>query len=136
MRRVPVPTHRRLTILAVSTGLLVLAGSGRAEPPCLADVKKFCADTPVGSGKIQACLKAHEADLSPACKKGLADIGKRVGPFVATCRYDIVQFCADEPPGSGRVGSCLQKHRDELSPECKDRVDQVNKPDAPAGAKP
>ncbi len=122
------PSHRRLTILAALMGVLVAAGSGRAEPPCRADVKKFCADAPAAGGKVQACLKAHETELSQACKKHLDDIGHRSGPLVAECRYEIALFCSDVSPGGGRIASCLQGKRDELSPGCKDRLDKAGKP--------
>ena len=57
------PTRLHLTTLGISIGLLALAGSARAELPCVGDVKKFCADTPAGGGRIQACLKSHADEL-------------------------------------------------------------------------
>jgi Cysteine rich repeat len=30
---------------------------------CAADVKQFCADTKPGEGRVEACIKAHFADL-------------------------------------------------------------------------
>ena len=35
---------------------------------CGGDAKKFCQGIPSGQGRILACLKSKEADLSPACK--------------------------------------------------------------------
>ncbi|MGB0057938.1 MAG: cysteine rich repeat-containing protein, partial [Methyloceanibacter sp.] len=40
---------------------------------CAADVKQFCAGTEAGEGRIKACSKAHFADLTDACKVGLAN---------------------------------------------------------------
>jgi len=40
---------------------------------CAADVKQFRADTKPGEGRVEACIKAHFADLSDACKVGLAN---------------------------------------------------------------
>jgi Golgi apparatus protein 1 len=108
--------------LAVLLGVCALAGVAGAEVPCASDVKKLCADVPAGGGKIQTCLKDHAKELSPDCQKHLDDLSKKIGGLVATCRYDIARFCADQNPGGGRIAGCLQKHRDELSPECKDRV--------------
>src|ERR1051326_5880272 len=34
---------------------------------CLGDVERLCNDVPPGSGRIARCLKAHKAELSPAC---------------------------------------------------------------------
>ena len=42
----------------------------RSEGPCAADVKKFCGDVKPGQGAIARCMRAHEAELSPACRDG------------------------------------------------------------------
>ena len=41
------------------------------ERPCKADREKFCAGVKKGKGRIKKCLKAHENELSPACKAKL-----------------------------------------------------------------
>ncbi len=113
--------HRRV---AVSIAVLMLAASVAAagDPPCIPEVKKYCANEPAGVGAVQACLKRHEADLSATCKAKVADLQKEVGAIAATCQYDIMRFCDDVTPGGGRVAACLQNHRDDLSPECNDRL--------------
>jgi hypothetical protein len=35
---------------------------------CDADIEKLCKDVDPGSGRVAACLKAKQAELSPACK--------------------------------------------------------------------
>jgi hypothetical protein len=40
---------------------------------CAADVKQYCAGTEAGEGRIEACMKAHFADVSDACKVALAN---------------------------------------------------------------
>ena len=40
---------------------------------CAADVKQFCADTKPGEGRLEACIKAHVADVSDACKVAMAN---------------------------------------------------------------
>ena len=35
--------------------------------------KQFCADTKPGEGRVEACIKTHFADVSDACKVGLAN---------------------------------------------------------------
>jgi hypothetical protein len=40
---------------------------------CAADVKQFCASTEPGEGRVEACMKAHVADVSDACKVALAN---------------------------------------------------------------
>jgi hypothetical protein len=39
---------------------------------CAADVKKVCAGTKPGRGRVQACMKDHLADVSEPCKEALA----------------------------------------------------------------
>lgn len=40
-----------------------------AHEACRGDVEKFCKDVKPGGGRIIACLKSHEKDLSPACRE-------------------------------------------------------------------
>ena len=52
------------------------AGKGRARP-CRADAQRLCAGIKPGEGRIVACLKSHESDLSAACKANLANLRSR-----------------------------------------------------------
>ena len=36
-------------------------------------VKQFCAGTQPGEGRVEACMKAHIADVSDACKVAMAN---------------------------------------------------------------
>ncbi|MEQ1695215.1 MAG: cysteine rich repeat-containing protein [Hyphomicrobiaceae bacterium] len=40
---------------------------------CAGDVQKFCATVEKGKGAIRTCLESHSADLTPACKTGMAE---------------------------------------------------------------
>jgi hypothetical protein len=120
------PSRGRVTLLAI--GVLASIGSAAAEPPCRADVKKLCPDATAAGGKVQSCLKAHEAELSQPCKQRIDEIKRRMGPLVAACYYDITHWCSDVSPGGGRVASCLEAKRDELTPECRDRLAKRDAP--------
>jgi Cysteine rich repeat len=39
---------------------------------CGGDFHKFCSDVQAGGGRAVACLRAHAADLSPACRAALS----------------------------------------------------------------
>jgi hypothetical protein len=41
----------------------------KAHEACKADIQKLCADVKPGEGRIHQCLKAHESELSAACKE-------------------------------------------------------------------
>jgi hypothetical protein len=107
-------------IVATLAGLALLWPSRlpAAEPICAADVHKLCGDVPVGGGRIQACLKQHEAQVSEACRNKLDKLGAEVKLLAAVCRWDIARLCSDVDPGAGRVLQCLQTNQAQLSPEC------------------
>ena len=39
---------------------------------CSGDFQKFCSGVQLGGGRAAACLRAHEAELTPACRSALA----------------------------------------------------------------
>jgi hypothetical protein len=43
-----------------------------ARAACASDVEKLCASVPSGGGRIIACLKQHEAEVSDGCKQAIA----------------------------------------------------------------
>jgi hypothetical protein len=107
---------------ALLVGLAVVPAAARDPNPCAADIEKFCSKVPIGGGRIQACLKEHEKELSPECAARHENLEQQIGSLVATCRNDISRFCSDVSPGRGRIAACLQQHRSELSPACADRL--------------
>jgi Cysteine rich repeat len=46
---------------------------------CQGDVQQFCQDVSPGGGRIAACLKQHESELSSSCKATLAQAPSRRG---------------------------------------------------------
>jgi hypothetical protein len=105
--------------LTMVTGV---AHAANAANPCAADIAKLCKDVPVGTGKVQACLKEHEKELSGECAAWFGTFRRATGNLAATCRQDISRFCQKITPGQGRVRECLDKNRDQLSPTCRDQL--------------
>ena len=61
----------KLLFLALASGfalaLAAPADSAETAGPCAADAAKFCKDVKPGEGRVAACLKDHEKELSQAC---------------------------------------------------------------------
>ncbi len=91
-----------------------------AEPkgPCAADVKKFCGDVKPGQGAIAKCMKAHEAELSPACRESSKARAEKAERVREECKADAEKFCKGIAPGGGRILSCLKSRQAELQPAC------------------
>jgi hypothetical protein len=121
-------TLRRRALLSLLIAVALLPGIARGVTPCQPDIDKFCSKVPIGSGRIQACLKEHEKELSPECASRYETLTKDAGNLVATCRYDIRRFCWDVSPGGGRIGGCLERNRGDLSPSCADRLRKAGEP--------
>jgi hypothetical protein len=43
---------------------------------CRADYRAHCSDVDIGGGRVVQCLQANAASLSPACRDGLAALGR------------------------------------------------------------
>jgi len=41
--------------------------------------------------------------------------------FAWPCQEDILKFCKEVTPGSGRLDRCLREHQDEVSRECREK---------------
>ena len=108
-----------LFCLSLWIGINVYAEDTR---PCADDVSKFCKDVKPGGGRIANCLKEHEKDLSPACKKRTEEIMMRAKEVHKACADDIDKFCKDVQIGKGNIARCLRGHKGELSPECNGAV--------------
>src|SRR5207253_8113867 len=90
----------------------------RREGPCAADVKKFCGDVQPGQGGIAKCMKAHEAQLSPACRESSKARAEKAERVREECKADAEKFCKGIAPGGGRIRSCLKSRQAELQPAC------------------
>ena len=106
------------TIARLTFAALLAAGSARAEDACRADVERLCAGIPPGGGRIAACLKANEAQVSPACKAEQASVRAKVKEVGEACADDVRSYCADVTAGQGRVLRCLAQNQGNLTPAC------------------
>lgn len=71
-----------LMTLAAGFALALAAPAAAADTPkgpCAADAAKFCKDVKPGEGRVAACLKEHEKELSQACRDRKALKAGRAG---------------------------------------------------------
>ena len=114
--------------------LLIFVLNASAEnvgmKPCADDIAKFCKDVKPGEGRIVACLKEHQNDLSASCKEKMekmAEVRKKGSEMNKACHDDISKFCKDVKPGGGKIIQCLKEHSSDLSSECKGALPQGKK---------
>ncbi len=115
---------------AILTLSLMVASSGRAMAQsvfdaCGKEIESHCADVTPGDGRLLSCLYAHEDKISDACDAAIAEIADLLDTFFELvryskqeCRADIEKFCTDVEIGGGRVFSCLNSHKAELTGAC------------------
>ncbi len=107
---------------------LTVATSVSAEQntrPCAEDAAKLCKGVQQGEGRVARCLKEHANELSPACKKNIAEMKEKVQEFAQACKDDSAKLCKGTKPGGGRTLQCLKQHEGELSPACKEKMNQL-----------
>jgi hypothetical protein len=113
------------TIARIMLAALMTLGVARAQDACKADVEKLCAGIPQGGGRIAACLKANEAQVSPACKQQVQAVAKKVREVGDACRADVEKFCAEVPLGHGATLKCLASNGANLTAPCQQVVQRV-----------
>jgi hypothetical protein len=99
-----------------------IPANAQAKNPCAEDVAKFCKDVKPGGGRLANCLKAHESELSPACKTSHDQAKARAKGVHEACADDVQKLCKDVKPGEGRIIGCLKDNSDRLSNECRDKL--------------
>lgn len=124
------PSEWRKKYPALLAGLLCLSLAAAATAqqqdarPCADDAAKLCQGVQPGQGNIARCLKQHSAELSPACQENIAKAKAQMQNFREACRDDMKKLCAGTQPGGGRIIQCMKQHEAELSPACKEQMDQ------------
>jgi hypothetical protein len=104
--------------LLLALGLLMGASSAfAADAPggaCRDDAKKFCASVQPGGGRVMACLKDKQTELSPACQTAL--------PVMERCAQEVKSACG--AAGKRGMRECLRAPSDKISPECRSLAPQ------------
>jgi Golgi apparatus protein 1 len=103
----------------------VLAKARAIGAACEGDVYKLCKDVAPGEGRVAACLKAHEGELSQGCQGAFNTWRLARMELTAACAGDVGRFCRDVPEGGGRIWTCLKEHLPELTSDCRSAVNKL-----------
>ena len=117
--------------LLLAASLIGFSGAHAAEREnpraCHADLQKFCKGVQPGGGRIAACLKQHEPDLSAGCRQRIAEAKEEGKELAAACKPDAEKLCPGVQPGQGRVADCLKQHQDQLSGACREKIAEAQR---------
>lgn len=97
--------------LGLSSSVLAQSAGLRDSPivkACGSDAHKRCRTVEPGGGRVVACLRSHEAELSAACKAQL--------PQAAQCQEQIAKLCGDGTRKQQRA--CVESKHGELAVAC------------------
>ena len=67
-----------------------------------------------GGGRVMACLKDKQSELSPACQAAL--------PVMERCAQEVKSACG--AAGKRGMRECLRSQSDKISPECRSLAPQ------------
>jgi len=102
---------------------------------CEVDIDHYCVDVTPGSGRLTACIYAHEDKLSDSCDAAVAEtadvinvIFNRLRNVRLQCGGDIAKLCDEVAIGQGRVFACLHENKASLSDGCGEVIDHVELP--------
>ncbi len=104
-------------------------GMGPVAKLCAAELDKHCSGQ--RGPQARACLEAKEDELSEDCRVALESTGPDrspgAGPVARLCMVEIDKFCTGVEHVAGRVRTCLDKHRGELSNACTTALDTTGR---------
>jgi hypothetical protein len=81
-----------------------------AMQTCRADAQKLCAGVAPGGGRVVACLRANEAQVTAECK---AQLGA-----AEACAAEVKKLCP-QADGEASLRQCARAKRSEISAGCR-----------------
>jgi Golgi apparatus protein 1 len=106
----------------------------RLEKSCTKEIKKYCSTVTPGEGRMIYCMQAHEDKISPGCSYDLQDVvlalqasTETLKDAVNACRADIASKCGNVQPGKGRIAACLVAEKANVSKDCANAIEKVEK---------
>src|SRR5947208_366709 len=63
--------------MAAAVCVLLMSIPAHADSACLSDAQRYCAQIPIGEGRVLTCLQARWNNLSGACQQEIQHIQNR-----------------------------------------------------------
>ncbi len=98
-----------LSLALLASATATFAADAPGQQACREDARKLCSAVQPGGGRIMACLKQHESELSAACQTAL--------PVLERCSREVQSLCGSAGPREMRA--CLRDNAAKLSAECR-----------------
>src|SRR5262245_40981183 len=120
---------RAISPVLVLLSLLALVVVGEAqdqekEPPCLADMQRWCANVPPAGAYVQQCLEHRSAQLSERCSRHVGEVTRNRVHLTDACRADLCRLCSGVIITAGAPTGCLVRNREKLSDACRKTLDK------------
>lgn len=132
--------NRTLLSIAILGSILLSAGAALAQDDpvervmtaCETEITNYCSQVTPGEGRLLACFVAHEDKISGQCSYAVYQSMAELDAFInalayvaSSCEGDILEHCGEVELGEGRVASCLLDHKEEVTAECKQAMEDV-----------
>lgn len=113
------PSVAALLLAVLVAGFSPATQAQSAQIACRADFAQFCKSVQPGQGRVLACLREHQDQLSPDCKASVDS--------AQACADKAQQLCGsgtgvDQTPDRQAMRQCLHQHRDELPANCRSEL--------------
>lgn len=132
--RVFVPSMLALLSIALTAGVAAAEEDVVTQvlQACQPEIEAYCSQVTGGDGHLLACFYAHEDKLSGSCNwalyqasAALEELVSAIAYVASQCEADLLEFCGEVQMGEGRVGVCLLEHEEEVSPDCRKAMSDV-----------
>lgn len=99
---------------------------------CQQDLQDYCSSVTPGRNRLLACLYAHQDKISANCLQSLYNNSRHLVAAItslnrvaAACQAELQTRCANVAPGNGRVVQCLRNIGSQLSPGCRQSLQEM-----------
>ncbi len=103
----------------------VLAHSEELGGRCRKDIAERCKGVQGGEGRVVACLRNNESQLSQDCQSAFNEWRLGQMEVRSRCASEIASLCGTVPAGGGRILHCLRRHERDLGSDCRSTIQKL-----------